>query len=311
MNRRELVKDTIARKTTARVPYCIDFTPEGEKRLQEAIGLRSVGNFVDNDVAQINIPWSVWAELGPEWKAPEPPPGTPPARGYGSYEFFFESAKRLRDNSDKYILVPLYGIHYEKAGAARGAENFLVDLVAHPKAARRLLDRIIEQNLVMLENVLCAPEIDGVLFGSDWGSQRGLLMSPGVWQETIRPGEQRMYDLAHGYGKDVWVHSCGNIEQLIPSLIELKLDVLNPVQPEAMDIARLKADYGRQLTFWGGISTQRVLPFGTPGEVKQEARRVRELMSANGGYIFGPSQMLQGDVPAENMVALIEAAKEQ
>ncbi len=153
------------------------------------------------------------------------------------------------------------------------------------------------------------PEIDGVLLGSDWGSQMDLLMSFDCWQEMIRPGEQREYDLIHGYGKDVWVHSCGNIARVIPALVEMGLDVLNPVQPEAMDIAALKRDVGDRLTFWGGISTQQTLPYGTSDEVRAEARAVRELMSRGGGYIFAPAQSIQSDVPAANILALLEVAR--
>jgi uroporphyrinogen decarboxylase len=105
------------------------------------------------------------------------------------------------------------------------------------------------------------------------------------------------------------VHSCGNIEKLIPSLVEMKLDVLNPIQPEAMDIAKLKLQYGDKLTFWGGISTQQTLPYGTPDAVRSEARGVRELMSRNGGYIFSPAQSIQADVPVENILALLEVAR--
>jgi uroporphyrinogen decarboxylase len=189
-------------------------------------------------------------------------------------------------------------------------ENFLADMAGEPQFAQELLNRIIEKNMVMLENLLTAPEIDGVLLGSDWGCQMDLLMSPEVWQEMIRPGEQREYDLVHGYGKDVWVHSCGNIEKIIPSLVEMGLDVLNPVQPEVMDVERLKTRFGENLTFWGGISTQRILPFGTPEEVKEEARRVRDIMSEGGGYILAPGQEIQGDVPAENILALLGVARE-
>jgi uroporphyrinogen decarboxylase len=116
-------------------------------------------------------------------------------------------------------------------------------------------------------------------------------------------------DIIHSHGKDVWVHSCGNVEKIIPSLIEMGLDVLNPVQPEAMDLATLKQQYGDKLTFWGGISTQKALPYGTPAEVTAETCRVRDLMSHNGGYILAPAQEIQGDVPAANILALIETAK--
>ena len=221
-----------------------------------------------------------------------------------------KNIKELRQKNDKYFLVRIYGSHFEKAYFARGIENFLADMAGEPQEAQRLLNKIIEKNLIMLENFLAIPEIDGVLLGSDWGSQLDLLMSPDTWQEMIRPGEQREYDLIHSYGKDVWVHSCGNIERIIPSLVEMKLDVLNPIQPEAMDIAKLKRLYGDNLTFWGGVSTQQTLPYGTPDDVKRESREVREILSNGGGYIFAPAQGIQHDVPTANIIALIEVARE-
>lgn len=311
MTRRDLVKAAIAHAPAERVPYCIMFTADGEKRLQEMIGPHSAKDFADNDIVPVTAPWWCWGRLGPEWRQVEPPRRLGPIEGYGSYRELFDALKMLRDNTDKYILVLVYGSHFEKAYGARGIENFLADMAGDPPFARKLLQRIIEKNLVMLENFLSAPEIDGVLLGSDWGTQLDLIMSPDTWQDMIRPGEQREYDLIHAYGKDVWVHSCGNIVKVIPALIEMGVNVLNPVQPEAMDLAMLKELYGARLTFWGGISTQRTLPFGTPAEVKEEARRLRDQMARGGGYIFGPAQDIQGDVPAENMLALIEVAKEQ
>lgn len=311
MDRRQIVKAAIAHQQTDRIPYCISFTPDGEQRLKELIGEQSAADFVDNDVIQVNAPWWDWRGLGAEWHQPEIPLTAARVVGNGSYKDFFEHTKMLRDKTDKYILVMIYGSHFEKAYFSRGIENFLADMAGEPEFARKLLSRIIDKNMVMLENFLCASEVDGVLLGSDWGTQLDLIMSPDTWQELIRPGEQREYDLVHSYGKNVWVHSCGNIQKIIPSLIEMGLDVLNPVQPEAMDLATLKRAYGNRLTFWGGISTQRALPYGTPDEVKTETRRVRSLMSQGGGYILAPAQEIQGDVPAANIMALIEAAKEK
>lgn len=310
MTRRDLVRAAIRHEETERVPYCFNFTGGGEERLKALTGARSALEFADNDIIEIGCPWWNWHNLGPEWHLPDPPDTPPTVTGYGDYAGFVDSLKRFRDNSDKYILVLIYGSHFEKAYFTRGIENFLADMAGFPSFAQKLLNRIIEKNMVMLENFLWAPEIDGVLLGSDWGSQADLLMSPDTWQEMIRPGEQREYDLVHSYGKDVWVHSCGCVERIIPSLVEMGLDVLNPVQPEAMDLATLKARYGGKLAFWGGISTQQVLPFGTPDEVRAEVRRVRALMAQGGGYILSASQSIQDDVPAENIVALIEAARE-
>jgi uroporphyrinogen decarboxylase len=310
MDRRTLVKAAIAHKKTARVPYCIGFTPDGAKVLQESLGIANVEEFVDNDVARVGPPWWDWHQLGPDWNLPDVPSSTAQVVGKGDYKRFFDSLKQVREKTGKYILVMVYGSHFEKANFARGIENFLADMAAEPAFAQKMLNRIIDKNMVMLENFLCADEIDGVLLGSDWGTQLDLLMSPDTWQNMIRPGEQREYDLIHGFGKDVWIHSCGNIERVIPSLVEMGVDVLNPIQPEAMDLKKLKQNYGSRLTFWGGISTQRALPFGTPEEVRNETVAVRDLLSAGGGYILAPAQEIQNDVPVKNMLALIETAKQ-
>lgn len=309
MNRRQRVKDAISHKTTDKVPYCIDFTREARVKFEKEVGCRSADEFLDNDIIQVFPPWWGWDNLGAEWKEMASPDTMPGVKGNGSYPEFRDKLKMLRDHSDKYILVMIYGSHFEKANGARGIENFLADMAGDPPFAQNLLNRIIDRNMVMLENFLGCPEIDGVLLGSDWGTQLDLIMSPGTWEDMIRPGEQREYDLVHGYGKDVWVHSCGCVTKAIPSLIEMGLDVLNPVQPECMDLAMLKRDFGDKLTFWGGISTQQALPYGTPEEVRTETRRVRDLMSTDGGYILSPAQQLQTDVPIENILAMIDVAK--
>ena len=310
MTGQERVRAAIAHRETGRVPYCIGFCPEGIENLREVIGDTDVETFVDNDVLRVSVPWWGWHALAPDWQGMAAPVSRHHVRGSGDYGAFFERLTRLRDETGKYLLVTIYGSHFEKANFARGIENFLADLAGEPEFARKLLGTIIEKNLVMLENFLTAPEIDGVLLGSDWGTQLDLIMSPDTWHEMIRPGEQKEYDLVHAHEKDLWIHSCGNVEKIIPSLIEMGVDVLNPVQPEAMDIAMLKRQFGDRLTFWGGLSTQKTLPYGTPDEVKTEARRVRELLGQGGGLIFSPSQEIQGDVPAENILALLDVARE-
>ena len=309
LNSRQLVKDAIAHKTTERVPYCIDFTRGAKTLFEEKTGNKSAYEFLNNDIIQIHPPWWGWDNLGPEWKEMDAPTALPGVQGNGSYADFRDRLKMLRDHSDKYILVMIYGSHFEKANNARSIENFLADMAGSPEFAQKLLDRIIEKNMVMLDNFLGGSEIDGVLLGSDWGSQLDLLMSPDTWEAMIRPGEQREYDLVHSFGKDVWVHSCGNIVKAIPSLIEIGLDVLNPVQPECMDLQTLKNNYGEKLAFWGGISTQQALPYGTVDEVKTEARRVRDILSKDGGCILSPAQQIQDDVPIENILALIDVAQ--
>ena len=309
MTKKEYVKAAIQHKATDRVPYLIDFCPDAWEVLKNELGEIPSG-LIDNYVHGVGIPWWNWHQLESDWSGMDTPISKAKVIGGGNYDGLADSIRSVSDNTGKYILVMIYGSHFEKAYFSRGIENFLADMAGDPKFAKKLLNTIIEKNMVMLENVLTILEIDGILLGSDWGSQRGLLMSPSVWEDMIAPGEQREYELVHSYGKDVWVHSCGCIDVIIPRLVEMGLDVLNPVQPECMDIQMLKQNYGDKLSFWGGISTQDTLPYGTPDEVKKEARRVRDIMSKNGGYILSPSQSLQGDVPVENILALMEVANE-
>lgn len=311
MTRRERVKKAIEHQSADRPPYYLLFCPETAAVFQEQLGVRDIYEWVDNDVARIDIPWWEWHDLAADWSGMPPPQSRATIVGTGaSYAETIAKIEKTRNETDRYILVTIYAAHWEKAYFARGIENFLADMAGEPAFARRFLTQIIDKNLVMIENILAVPGIDGVLLGSDWGTQQDLIMSPAVWHDLIRPGEQRMYDLVHGYGKDVWIHSCGNIQKLIPTLIEMGVQVLNPIQPECMDLRRLKNEYGAKLAFWGGISTQRTLPYGTPAEVQHETRRVRDFMASGGGYILAPAQHLQTDVPLANVRALLEAARE-
>jgi len=311
MTSRELVIAAIEHRETERVPYCVQLCGDAWDALKPTTPAQTLEEFCNNDVVEIYPPWWTWHDNPTDWYQPDTPASIRSTRGTGNYDAFYDNLKAQREKSDKYFLAMIYGSHFEKAYFARGFENLMADFAADPDWTQKLLTRIVDKNMVMLENILAAPEIDGVLLGSDWGSQIDLLMSPRVWEEMIRPGEQREYDLVHAYGKHVWVHSCGCIEKVIPSLVEMGLDVLNPLQPEAMDIAEIKRKHGAKLAFWGGLSTQQTLPFGTPDELRAEARRVRDMMSEGGGYIFAPAQSIQSDVPNANIITLFDVAREK
>ena len=329
MTRCERVKAALAHRTPDRTPSCIHLAGDGQQayfgklyeryvtgelREKQKAGLISYGSAVyygmGNHVLPVGCPWWGWKDLPPEYGYEEAPGFLPKTVGYGSYEGFAAEVRNLKENTDAYVLVTIWGSHFEKANFARGIENFLADLAAEPEYAQSLLDFIIHKNLVMLENIVNIPGIDGILLGSDWGSQRDLLMSPAVWRRMIRPGEEREYKIIRDAGLDVWIHSCGDIRKIMPDLYDMGIDALNPVQPECMDIYELKDRYGDRIAFWGGISTQRTLPYGTPEDVRREAREIAAYMGRDGGYILAPSQEIQADVPYENLCALIEAAEE-
>lgn len=274
----------------------------------DAVNL-AIGNFI----TLAPFPWWDWdwSRRPAEWSDPEAvPEKIAPINRWGDFDECFARAKDLKERYGTYIGAFIWGSHWEKANALRGIENMLADMAGEPEFAQRLFDFIIDTNMPYLEKMVTCPDYDGILLGSDWGTQRGLIMSQEMWRRMIAPGEMREYKVVKGAGKDLFLHSCGDIEKLLPELCDMGINVLNPVQPECMSLEHLKKTYGDRLSFWGGISTQTVLPYGTPAEVRKETERVIKLMSENGGYITCASQGIQLDVPYENLRALIDTARE-
>ena len=152
---------------------------------------------------------------------------------------------------------------------------------------------------------------DAVYFGDDWGSQRGLIMGPRLWREFIRPRIERMFRRAHDKGRKVFLHCCGDVDEIFDDLAGMGLNVFNPFQPEVMDTFALAKEYKGRLAFWGGISTQRLLPYGTPEEVRREVRHILKTIGAGGGYIAAPAHDTPKDVPVENMMAMVEVLQGQ
>ena len=313
MTSRQLVGAAIARQITDRIPQLLDITPTAWEAIADHVEAPSPEAFFDNDVLDVCPPWWRYdfASRAADWLDTRPPTTELPVLPVGTMDRLHDRLRDLREaDNDKYLLVRLYGVHFEQGVLARGFGNFMLDMATGTDFARRFLNDCIERNLTHMERFLPMADIDGVLLGSDWGCDDGLLMSPKMFDDMIRPGEQRMIDAIHTAGKDVWLHCCGDVRQLIPTIIEMGYDVLNPIEPECMDLFTLKEEFGSQICFWGGISTRRVLPQATSDEVRADARRVRALLGNGGGYIFAPSQYIQEDVSLENILALLEVARE-
>jgi uroporphyrinogen decarboxylase len=197
---------------------------------------------------------------------------------------------------------------FERAWTLRGMPDLMVDMVEAPEFVDELLDEILAWNLAVLDRMLQEP-FDGVLFGDDWGQQRGLLFGLPRWRRFIAPRIARMYERVRASGKVVGIHCCGKVEVLFPDLIGLGVQVFNPFQPEVMDLFEMKRRFGGDLTFYGGVSVQRLLPFGTPQEVRDETRRLIEVVGRGGGFIIAPSHEMPGDIPLGNMLALVETVQ--
>lgn len=200
---------------------------------------------------------------------------------------------------------------FETCWQLRGMENLFVDWAMNPEFARRLLDRVTDIRCVMAR-ILAESDVDILMLGDDVASQTGMLMSIATWREWLKGRLARIIRAAQEVKPDILVfyHCDGNHEAIIPDLIEIGVNILNPAQPECMDPTRLKAKYGDQLAFWGTMGIQSIMPFGTPDDVWREVKERIETVGRGGGLLIGPTHMLLPDVPWENILAFFEAVEE-
>ncbi len=221
-----------------------------------------------------------------------------------NYEAFFSRRQ------DRFTLGDVGFSLFERAWTMRGMERLYMDMLDRPRFVHEFLDAICDWNIQAVDKMLEYP-FDAIEFGDDWGSQRGLLMGPALWREFVKPRIARMYKRVRDAGRYVFIHSCGDVDELFDELVELGLNVFNPFQPEVMDTFALARKYKGKLAFFGGISTQRLLPYATPGEVASEVKRIVGGIGAGGGYIAAPAHATPKDVPLENFLAMIEVLQNQ
>jgi uroporphyrinogen decarboxylase len=228
-------------------------------------------------------------------------------------------ARRLHEGTDKGVIAPAFGSGIlELTLWLQGFDQGYLNLLADKALTGYLLDQITDLKIAYAELILEATgEFCQVFYcgGDDLGHQHAPALRRELFRELIGPRYQRYFSAVKRKAPHIKVffHSCGCVYPLLPDLVEAGIDILNPVQVNAAqmgDTARLKREFGRDLVFWGGIDTQRVLPHGTPGEVRDEVRRRIDDLAPGGGYVLGPVHNVQADVPGENLVALAEALDE-
>lgn len=209
--------------------------------------------------------------------------------------------------------VAVAGINhiYETAWQIRGLQEFLMDMVERPSWAECLLERLAHQKEV-LSLAAARAGADYLLCGDDVGSQQGMMFSIPSWKKMMRSRWERIWQGAKAINPDikVWYHSDGNILKIVGDLIESGVDILNPLQPECLDIDEIHRDYGDKISFDGTIGTQSTMPFGTPDDVRNRVREVIEKYGKNGGLILSPTHVLEPEVPLENIDAFVEACRE-
>jgi uroporphyrinogen decarboxylase len=225
-----------------------------------------------------------------------------------------ERARALCEETPYAVVLDVTGFGaFEQGWSLRGFENFYMDLVAEPVFAEALMQGVADYQIALYDRVLAevGSYIQVVMVAEDLGSQDGPLISPDTYRRMIKPAQKRVWQFIKSRtSAPLFLHSCGSIRKYIPDLIEIGVDILNPIQVAAadMDPKGLKREFGKDLTFWGGgCDTQRVLTFGTPDDVEREVhQRIREL-APGGGFVFNQIHNIQPQVPAENIVRMFEA----
>ena len=221
------------------------------------------------------------------------------------YEHLEAAVKSLHDCG--FFLRGSVGHIFEDAWQMRGMDNLFMDFALTPEFAELLLDKVTSHRCFMARR--CAEAgVDMLLLGDDVGMQNRLMMSPATWRRWFKPRLAQVIKAGRDVNPRIHVfyHSDGYIEPIIPDLIEVGVDVLNPVQPECMDPAKLKNLYGEQLAFWGTIGTQTTMPFGTPDDVRNTIIERIRTVGRGGGLVLAPTHVLEPDVPWENVIAFFE-----
>lgn len=191
---------------------------------------------------------------------------------------------------------------WERAWLIRGMNELMMEMMTGDERADALLDRITDHSCTTAE-LLASCGSDIIALGDDIGMQSSLMMSPELWRGALKPRLARVIETIRSVKPDIFVfyHSCGYIEPLIPDLIEVGVDILNPVQPECMDFAAIHSRFGGSLSFWGGIGTQTTLPFGTPEDAANRVQELARICGEKGGLVAAPTHVVEPEVPWENL----------
>ncbi|MCJ7736586.1 MAG: hypothetical protein MUQ10_04625, partial [Anaerolineae bacterium] len=342
INSKSRVHAALRRKPTDRVPIWMWYHPETVQTIADVLEIppehvaEAMGDdirqaWVGNNYAMEGIvherdgethtdPWGIeWVKEGPFNQIRYSPLQNADEESILSYQYPYDHIDDLLKNMDPvmqtsqefFVGADVSPCLYEMTWRIRGMEETTIELVASPDLARTMLKQAGAFSLALSKAACDRFDLDWLWTGDDVGGQQGMIMSPRCWRDMIRPLLADIFEVGKSRGLWVAYHSCGAIRPIIPDLIEIGLDVLNPVQCNCpgMDPLELKEEFGSELAFMGGVDTQGLLPTGTAEEVYRETRRLVEGMTMDGGgYILAASHAIPPETPVENIFAMYDAA---
>lgn len=216
----------------------------------------------------------------------------------------FDRAQAVMDQYGGRFNVLRINGPFDFAWHITGLEDFLVAMAGEESLAFKVLDRCTEYILNIIESI--PPGIDAVRVIEDWGIQKGLLFSKSHWMKYLYPCYKEIHRAIQKKNLTVMHHSCGDITELFPEIIELGTEIIDALQPEAMDVEFIKGEYGKDIVLFGALGSQSTIPNGTPEEVVREAEHTLDVLGRGGKYIIGPAGSIPSETPLENVIALVE-----
>lgn len=340
MNSKERVRTALDHEMPDRVPLFATYVPEVEARLRDTFDVDEpdLGVALGNDLVKTCVgmelsfyggprpaytcPWGIrWRYIrnqSGEYTEIEEHPLAGDLSKLDDYdmpdpqeESQYDPFRRMNDmyGKEKWMVGSSQISVFEAAWYLRGMEQLMMDMILEPDYVHALMDKVMQFPLVASRKH-AELGADMVWFGDDVSHQKGMMMSIDMWRTFLKPRFAQLFAEAKNVNPEIKVcyHSDGNCEDVLDDMIEIGLDVLNPLQPMAIDPFHIKKRYGKRLALFGGVCVQRTMPYGNPAEVRRAVRRLLDTCGAGGGYICAPSHHLQADTPMENIRALYQEA---
>ncbi len=315
--------EAVAHKEPDVIPYTVYFYPEMEAKLDEYYGGRENWPKYEDHTCRIIRPEFtreegkyMWDPFGCKFEKAaamhlvEYPLKEPSLDGYEFPDLlpdslFNEALEIAQKNNERFVMYQFTGCFWGRMWRLRGVENWLMDLHDHPDFVEEVMEGLLEKLIAGVKRAAELP-IDSIVVGDDYAMQRGLMISPDYWRKNIKPKLKRMYDAVLETGKVLGVHCCGDVSPILEDYAELGVQILHPLQEEAVDIGWAKKTVGDRVSFRGGIGVQHVIMQGNPDDVRAYVKKCAGILAPDGGWLAETGKHLGPEVPVENATAFLE-----